>query len=193
MSELASVLTVDEVLSYLGIDYADEMATKNITRAINTADAFLKGSIGANYPVKDPRAKELALIIVSDLYDTRGFMASTSVSPNVRRLVEDMSAQLRLDLASSGAESESIDMEEWLELLRQKTEEILKSANEYSDQKNTETLENAKNYADQTAAEKVSEGITQSNNYTDEKLGESKDYTDTAIRQAINDSWEVPV
>ena len=90
------VVSVEEVLAYLGIDYSDEMVEKNIERAIKTADAYLKGSIGANYPVDDPRAKELALIIISDLYDNRGLQST--ISGNTRKLVDDLSLQLRLEL-----------------------------------------------------------------------------------------------
>lgn len=96
MSETISVVSVEEVLAYLGIDYADDMVTANISRAIRTADAYLKGSIGENYPVEDPRAKELALIVVSDLYDNRGL--TSTVSGNTRRLVDDFSLQMRLEL-----------------------------------------------------------------------------------------------
>lgn len=90
------LLTVSEVLAYLGIDYTDDMVTTNIGRLIKTADAFLKGSVGKDYPVDDPRAKELALIIISDLYDKRGMIST--VSGNTRKLVEDLSLQLRLEL-----------------------------------------------------------------------------------------------
>ena len=92
------VVSVDEVLAYLGIDYADHMVNKNIERAIKTADAYLKGSIGDDYPIEDPKAKELALIIISDLYDNRGLTTGANVSNNVRRLVDDLSLQLRLEL-----------------------------------------------------------------------------------------------
>ena len=91
------MVTVEDVKAYLGIDYADDMVNANITRAINTADAYLKGSIGNNYPTEDPRAKELALIIVDDLYSNRGSQ-STNISGNCKRLVDDMSLQLRLEL-----------------------------------------------------------------------------------------------
>lgn len=91
--------TNEEVLAYLGIDYADEMVNKNIERSIRVADAYLKGSIGANYPTDDPRVKELALIFISDLYDNRGLIEK--VAGNVRRLVDDMSLQLRLELRDS--------------------------------------------------------------------------------------------
>ena len=89
--------TIEEVFAYLGIDYADEVATKNIERSIATADAYLKGAIGKNYPTDDPRVKELALIFISDLYDNRGMIEK--VAGNVRRLVDDMSTQLRLELS----------------------------------------------------------------------------------------------
>lgn len=88
--------TTEEVLSYLGIDYADETVTRNVERAISTADAYLKGAIGDNYPTYDPRAKELALIFIADLYDNRGMIEK--VSGNVRRLVDDFMLQLRLEL-----------------------------------------------------------------------------------------------
>jgi uncharacterized phage protein (predicted DNA packaging) len=94
--------TVDDVKAYLGIDYADEMVTKNIERSIKTADAYLKGSIGTDYPTDDPRVKELALIFISDLYDNRGMIEK--VAGNVRRLVDDMSLQLRLELRASKSE-----------------------------------------------------------------------------------------
>lgn len=91
------VVTVEDVKAYLGIDYADDMVNANITRAINTADAYLKGSIGNDYPTEDPRVKELALIIVDDLYSNRGSQ-STNITGNCKRLVDDMSLQLRLEL-----------------------------------------------------------------------------------------------
>ena len=100
-----TVVTVDEALAYLGIDYADDTVKLNIRRMIKTADAFLKGSVGENYPVDDPRSKELALIIISDLYDKRGMIST--VSGNTRRLVEDLSLQLRLELRR-GSNGESI-------------------------------------------------------------------------------------
>lgn len=90
------VVTIEEVKAYLGIDYADDMVNANIERAINTANAYLKGSIGNDYPADDPRAKELALIIISDLYDNRGLQST--ISGNTRRLVDDLSLQLRLEL-----------------------------------------------------------------------------------------------
>ena len=102
MSDTIQVVTVQDVLDELGYDIADEMVNRNITRAINTADAYLKGSIGENYPKEDPRAKELALIIITDIYDNKGL--KDTVSGNTRKLVDDMSLQLRLELRRASNE-----------------------------------------------------------------------------------------
>ena len=102
MADNVRVVSVDEVLAYLGIDYSDDMVRANIERLIKTADAYLKGSIGEGYPAEDSRAKELALIIISDLYDNRG--VSSTVSGTTRRLVDDMSWQLRLELRRASDE-----------------------------------------------------------------------------------------
>lgn len=96
MNETITVVSVDEVLAYLGIDYADDIVNINIKRVINTTDAYLKGSIGENYPIDDPRSKEIALIIASDLYENRGL--TSTISGNTRKLVDDLSQQLRLEL-----------------------------------------------------------------------------------------------
>lgn len=94
-----TVVQAQDVYNYLGIDYADAMVTANVTRAIVTADAYLKGAVGANYPIEDPRAKELALIFIADLYDNRGMLEKSS--NNVRRLVDDFLLQLKLELRRS--------------------------------------------------------------------------------------------
>lgn len=90
------MVTVEDVKNYLGIDYADDMTEKNIARMIKTSDSYLKGSIGDPYPDDDPRAVELALIIIADLYEHRDL--SDRVTANTRRLVDDMSLQLRCEL-----------------------------------------------------------------------------------------------
>ena len=89
------MVNAKDVKNYLGIDYADEMVDKNIKRQIKTADSYLKGAIGEDYPKEDPRAIELALIVIADLYDNRDM--SAKVSNNVRSIVNDFSMQLRLE------------------------------------------------------------------------------------------------
>ena len=91
-----TVVQAQDVYNYLGIDYADNMVTANVNRAISTADAYLKGTVGADYPVDDPRAKELALIFIADLYDNRGSLEKSSTT--IRKFVTDSLLQLRLEL-----------------------------------------------------------------------------------------------
>ncbi|SFE84117.1 head-tail connector protein [Peptostreptococcus sp. D1] len=90
-------ITIDEACNYIGIDYMDSTIEDNLHRAIKTADAILKGSIGEKYPVDDPRAKELGLIIINDLYENRNAESNT-IKGTTRRLVDDMSLQLRMEL-----------------------------------------------------------------------------------------------
>lgn len=92
-----AALTKEDVKKYLRVDYNDDDAL--ITGLMSAADEFLKGSIGVNYDNTGERAKTLSLIVISDLYDNRGLHDdSAKVSNNVRRLVEDFSLQLRLEM-----------------------------------------------------------------------------------------------
>lgn len=94
--------TIEEALIYLGIDYPDEVVTKNVTRALNTARRTLLGAVGEDvdeFLPDDPRATELILIYTDDLYSERG--ASAKVSGATRRLVHDMELQLRMELAAA--------------------------------------------------------------------------------------------
>lgn len=91
--------TYDEALEYLGIDYPDEIIKRNVTRALATAVKTLHGTVGADVETRmpdDPRAKELVLIYLDDLYSNRG--VSAKVSGATRQLVHTMELQLRLEL-----------------------------------------------------------------------------------------------
>ncbi len=90
------LLTLEEVKDHLGIDYIDDMVQRNIERLIRVADSAMVGSLGKNYPKDDPRVKELALIVVDDLYSQRGM--SEKVSGTVRKLITDFSTQLRVEM-----------------------------------------------------------------------------------------------
>lgn len=91
-----SVVTTQDALDYLGIDYADDMVTRNVNRLIETADAYLRSAVGENYPVNDPKAKEIALLVISDLYDNRGMTINNF---NItRKIIDDMTLQLQLEL-----------------------------------------------------------------------------------------------
>ena len=90
------VVSVQEVLDYLGLDETDEMTDRNIASFIDVADSYLKGAVGYNYPQDDPRAKQLALILINDLYENRGSMAK--VSTKVKSFVTTSMLQLTLEL-----------------------------------------------------------------------------------------------
>lgn len=92
-------ISIDEALAYLGIDYADDVVTANVTRALNTAKKILQGAVGSDvetYLPDDPRTTELVLIYLDDLYSDRGLAAK--VSNATRRLVANMELQLKLEL-----------------------------------------------------------------------------------------------
>lgn len=90
---------IEECLVYLGIDYADEIVRKNVSRALATAVKVLHGAVGEDVETllpDDLRAKELVLLYMDDLYSEKG--VSAKVSGATRRMVADMELQLRLEL-----------------------------------------------------------------------------------------------
>ena len=90
------MLTVQEVLDNLGLDYIDEQVTRNIERLIKVADKMLIGSLGKDYPQDDERVKESALMIIDDLYNERGI--NKKVSNNASRLFDSMMLQIKLEM-----------------------------------------------------------------------------------------------
>ena len=91
--------TLEEALQYLGIDYADDVITANVERAMRTAVATLHGSVGEDVNTlmpDDPRIAELVLLYLDDLYSNRGL--SNKAIGSYRRLIADMEWQLRLEL-----------------------------------------------------------------------------------------------
>lgn len=91
--------TIEDCLAYLGIDYADDLIRKNVTRALATAIKVLHGAVGEDVETlmpNDSRARELVLIYMDDLYSEKG--VSAKVTGATRRMVADMELQLRLEL-----------------------------------------------------------------------------------------------
>lgn len=93
MSDITKVISPNDLLDYIGLDYTDNMIDNNIARAINTADGFLRESVADDYPVDHPLTKELALIYASNAYENRG---EISLSNNERKLSSDIAMKLRL-------------------------------------------------------------------------------------------------
>lgn len=95
-----AVVDSQDVLEYLGIDYADSMVMGNVYQAIAAADSFLKAAVDDNYPEDDPKAKQVALIYIADMYDNREMLemsARNSAYGNRRRLVDDLILQLQME------------------------------------------------------------------------------------------------
>ena len=91
--------TIEDALDSLGIDYPDEVITKNVTRKLNAAIKTLYDAVGEDVEdllPGDERAAELVLTYLDDLYYNRGVGAK--VSGSTRRMVADMELQLRLEL-----------------------------------------------------------------------------------------------
>lgn len=91
-----AALALQDVKDYIGIDYSDTQTDRLLERLMVVADQYLIGSIGADYPKTDERAKQLALLVISDLFENRE--TTDKVSGSVRRLVDDFSLQLRMEL-----------------------------------------------------------------------------------------------
>ena len=91
--------TIDEALQHLGIDYADEMVTANVQRALASARRRVLGAVGDDvetYLPDDERVTQLVLLYTQENYDARD--ASAKEINARRRLTDDLELQLRLEL-----------------------------------------------------------------------------------------------
>lgn len=100
-------VTLEEVCDYLGYLVeevkTDKIAERNILRLIKFADLYLKGAIGNNYPKEDERAKQIALLVISDLYDYRD-LDSKNITNTTRKLLNDLEWQLKTEMRKNGDE-----------------------------------------------------------------------------------------
>lgn len=89
-------ITKEIVNEHLGIDFSDDASDRRVESLIKVADAFLKGAIGENYNANDPRAIQLSLMIITDLYDNISMSAKKEAV--YRKMAHDMELQMRLEL-----------------------------------------------------------------------------------------------
>ncbi|MDE5884745.1 MAG: head-tail connector protein [Oscillospiraceae bacterium] len=99
--------TLEEALAYLGIDYADDMVSSNVQRALNAAVGVVKGAVGDDVIDSFPdnaKLRELILLHMADLYDQRN---TTTLKGNAvnRRIVDSIEWQLKLELKRRKEES----------------------------------------------------------------------------------------
>lgn len=98
------MVTYEEALVHLGIDYPDESTKQIVTQKLAAAIKTLRGAVGEDVETLmpgDERAKELVITYLDDLYSNRG--VSAKVSGAVRRSVQTMELQLTLELRARRA------------------------------------------------------------------------------------------
>lgn len=88
-------LTINDVKDYLGINWEDVTLERRITRLLQVADSLLTGAIGKDYVKNDPRAQELTLMIVADLFDNRDL--TQKEKSTYRKIAQDFELQMRLE------------------------------------------------------------------------------------------------
>lgn len=96
------MVTVQDLRYHLGIDYADDMVTVNLTRALASAEARMHGAVGSDvstYLPDDPRIDQLVLLYAAENYDERG--ASAKQASVQSRIAHDLELQLRLELRAA--------------------------------------------------------------------------------------------
>ena len=90
------MITLDEAKAYLRVDLADENDERMLKLAIGAANRWMISAIGIGYDEDDPKARQLELMVMGDLYDNR--TTSEISEKKVRKLFNDISLQLRLEL-----------------------------------------------------------------------------------------------
>lgn len=103
-------VSIKEVCDYMGFLESEveaeenQIVKRNIIRLINFSNLYLQGAIGKNYPTEDERAKQIALLVISDLYDYRD-LDSKNISNTTRKILNDLEWQLKIELRNAATES----------------------------------------------------------------------------------------
>lgn len=93
------MITLQDALDRLGIDYADGKVEKNVARKLATAEATLRGAIGddvRDYLPNDERVDELVGAYLEELYDNRGVGAKVAAA--TRHMINSLELQLKAEL-----------------------------------------------------------------------------------------------
>ena len=102
-------VTIEEVCDYMGYLVEEveaeesKIVKRNILRLIKFSDLYLQGAIGKNYPKEDERAKQIALLVISDLYDYRD-LDSKNITNTTRKLLNDLEWQLKTEMRKNSDE-----------------------------------------------------------------------------------------
>lgn len=99
--------TLEEILEYLGIDYADDAVSRNAQRALDAAVGIVKGAVGDDvYDIltDSEKLKEFTILHTADLYDERNTTTLKATAVN-RRIVAVMELQLKMEYRRKKEES----------------------------------------------------------------------------------------
>ncbi len=99
--------TLEEILEYLGIDYADDAVSRNAQRALDAAVDIVKGAVGDDvYDIltDSEKLKEFTILHTADLYDERNTTTLKATAVN-RRIVAVMELQLKMEYRRKKEES----------------------------------------------------------------------------------------
>lgn len=100
-------VTLEEVCDYMGYLVeevkSDKVVERSIKNLIKFSDKYLQGAIGKQYPREDERAKQIALLVISDLYDYRD-LDSKNISNTTRKILNDLELQLKMEMRNNGNE-----------------------------------------------------------------------------------------
>lgn len=101
VKEAEELLTHQEVYDYIPLDEPSEEMKRRVTRLIKAADEYLQGSIHPNYPKDSMRVKEVALMLIDDLYQKRT-NDTKSLSNNVQRFIDSSILQIQQEMKRNG-------------------------------------------------------------------------------------------
>ena len=99
--------TLEEILEYLGIDYADDAVSRNAQRALDAAVGIVKGAVGDDVfdvLTDSEKLKEFTILHTADLYDERNTTTLKATAVN-RRIVAVMELQLKMEYRRKKEES----------------------------------------------------------------------------------------
>ncbi|MEG0324372.1 MAG: hypothetical protein RR619_10275 [Raoultibacter sp.] len=89
------IVSVQDVKDYLGLFECDELVERRITSLRKTVAEYLNETVGSHVTDDNAIAKELALVVLDDLYSNRA-MDTGKVSSATRRIVDSMALVLVL-------------------------------------------------------------------------------------------------
>lgn len=99
-------VTVDALAAYLGVDAADDpMTLANLNMAAQAASMRLRGALGPDADLMDPRAVYLCLMWAADAYDERGTSVSAKQEGAMSRAERDIVCQLQLEARARRGEA----------------------------------------------------------------------------------------